>query len=63
MPEVLLGLGPSVMQIKGKFIDIVKVKKTSKFATLQSIYYLTSIFQGISLRLKQLAVVNHTVKN
>ena len=27
MPEVLLGLGPTIMEIKGKFTDIVKVKK------------------------------------
>ena len=41
MPEVLLGLGPTIMEIKGKFIDIIKVKKLKSsqhykvFTTLQ----------------------------
>ena len=53
----MLGLGLATREITGKFLETIKRKNfkvhVKKAATLLNIYYFTSIFQGISLGLKQ----------
>ena len=49
----MLGVGPTIKEVIGKFIETAKRKKNCKVhvkksATLLNIYYFTSIFQGIS---------------
>ena len=58
----MLGLGLTIKEITGKFIQIVKRKKTGeaqvrKSATLLNIYYFISTFQGIWLGLKQFVLL------
>ena len=57
----MLGLDTSVKEITGKFIETVKIKndkaQVKKSATLLKIYYFSSTFQRISLRLKQIVLL------
>ena len=58
----MLGLGLTIKEITGKFIQIVTRKKPGKAqvrksATLLNIYYFISTFQGISLGLKQFVLL------
>ena len=57
----MLGLDTSVKEITGKLIETVKIKndkaQVKKSATLLKIYYFSSTFQRISLRLKQIVLL------
>ena len=57
----MLGVGPTVKEITGKFIENVKRKngkaQAKNSVTLRNIYYFTSTFQGISLGLAQFVLL------
>ena len=57
----MLGLDTSVKEITGKFIETVKIKndkaQVKKSATLLKIYYFSSTFHRILLRLKQIVLL------
>ena len=57
----MFGVGSTVKEITGKFIETVKRKngkaQVKNSVTLPNIYYFTSTFQGISLGLEQFVLL------